>query len=409
MPLFFTGDELGNIKSLRVSPGVPSELTLLNSNSAKSSVAALSVSAGSTSKSVVAAYADGSVTTFDLQDDNELRISEQWKETRLKADQSYVGLQATDRGVYTCTSNGALRLVPAGAKEKRPILGCLPSRLCAWRIDSGQTTFAYGGDEVEPSVWSTEKALTAEPASSSDSSCTKRKRDALFPGEIWRAKNIQNDGLGLRQPVRITSLAYLSTSTTLPNLLTGTQFGDLRRYDTKAARRPVSNWKGVGKVGGINVIEKGLAEHEVFVSDRGSNLFALDMRNGRVIYSYKGFTMIVHIGLHLLNGLLGLSGAVTSIAPSPSILVSTALDRYCRIHTSFPPPAEAGQSQDNKGQVMEKLFMTSVPTVVAWDGVHSATLNPEPVADDDDVWEEMENVEDSDDESKGRKRRRNAE
>ncbi|KAJ6496629.1 hypothetical protein C8R47DRAFT_1263509 [Mycena vitilis] len=389
MPLFFTGDELGNIKSLRVSPGVPSELTLLNSNSAKSSVAALSVSAGSTSRSVVAAYADGSVTTFEL-DDNELRISEQWKETRLKADQSYVGLQATDRGVYTCTSNGALRLVSVGAKEKRPILGCLPSRLCAWRIDSGQTTFAYGGDEVEPSVWSTERALTAEPASSSDSSCTKRKRDALFPGEIWRAKNVQNDGLGLRQPVRITSLAYLSASTILPSLLTGTQFGDLRRYDTKAARRPVSNWKGVGKVGGIKVIEKGLAEHEVFVSDHGSNLFALDMRNGRVIYSYKG-----------------LSGAVTSIAPSPSLLVSTALDRYCRIHTSFPPPPEAGQSQDNKGQVTEKLFMTSVPTVVAWDGVHSATLGPEPVADDDDVWEEMENVEDSDDESKGRKRRRN--
>jgi ribosome biogenesis protein NSA1 len=27
---------------------------------------------------------------------------------------------------------------------------------------------------------------------------------------------------------------------------------------------------------------------EAFVSDHGSNLFALDLRNGRVIYSYKG-------------------------------------------------------------------------------------------------------------------------
>ncbi|KAJ7940687.1 hypothetical protein B0H13DRAFT_1586416 [Mycena leptocephala] len=297
--------------------------------------------------------------------------------------------QRKPRGVYSCTSNGALRLVPTGAEGKRPILGSLPTRLCAWRLGSDQTTFAYGGDEVDPSIWDTEKALTVEHASSSDSSGTKRKRDALFPGEIWRAKNVPNDGLGLRQPVRVTSLTYLSTST---SLLTGTQLGDLRRYDTRAARRPVSNWKGVGKTGGVKAIEKGLADHEAFVSDHGSNLFALDLRNGRVIYSYKG-----------------LSGAITSMAPSPSLLVSTALDRYCRIHTSFPPPPEAGQSQDNKGQVVEKLFMTSVPTVVTWDGVESAAPIPEPIVEDDDVWDEMENVEDSDDELKGRKKRRNAE
>jgi ribosome biogenesis protein NSA1 len=116
-----------------------------------------------------------------------------------------------------------------------------------------------------------------------------------------------------------------------------------------------------------------------------------------------------HIDMYRLNIFPGLSGAITSMAPSPSLLVSTALDRYCRIHTSFPPPPEAGQSQDNKGQVVEKLFMTSVPTVVTWDGVESAVTVPEPIVEDDDVWDEMENVEDSDDELKGRKKRRNAE
>jgi len=96
------------------------------------------------------------------------------------------------------------------------------------------------------------------------------------------------------------------------------------------------------------------------------------------------------------------------MAPSPSLLVSTALDRYCRIHTSFPPPAEAGQSQDNKGQVVEKVFTTSAPTVVVWDGVKTVASAPEPETEDDDVWDEMENIEDSDDESKARKRRRKA-
>ena len=112
--------------------------------------------------------------------------------------------------------------------------------------------------------------------------------------------------MGLRQPVRITSLTYLSPSTAGHHLLTGTQFGDLRRYDTRAARRPVSNWKGVGKVGGIRLVEKGLSEKsvnlnrctveqfliyqlsELFASDNGSNLYSIDLRTGGILYSYKG-------------------------------------------------------------------------------------------------------------------------
>ncbi|KAJ7709956.1 hypothetical protein B0H17DRAFT_905223, partial [Mycena rosella] len=370
MALFLTGDELGNIKSLRAALGSPPETNLLNSG--KSSVAALSVaSTASTSKSVAAAYADGSVSAFTLQD-NELQSLHQWKETRLKSEHKFVGLQATDKGIYSCTSNGALRLASTSEENKQQTLGSLPTRLCDWRLANDQATFAYGGNEVELSLWDTERAFAPEPVS--DSAGVKRKRDALFAGEIWRAKNIPNDGLGLRQPVRITSLTYLSSSTR-HHLLTGTQFGDVRRYDTRA-RRPVSNWTGVGKMGGIKVMEKGCAEHEAFVGDHGCNLFSLDLRNGRVIYSYKG-----------------LSGAVTSIAPSPSLLLSTALDRYSRIHTSFPPPPEAGQNQDQKGEVVGKVFMTSVPTVIVWDGVASVTTAPE-VEAEDDVWDEMENVED---------------
>lgn len=97
MPLFLTGDELGNIKSLQVTtPDVPSELKLLHATSSVA-VSALSIApTASTSKSVAAAYANGSITAFTLQD-NQLQISEQWKETRFKPDQNFVGLQVTDR------------------------------------------------------------------------------------------------------------------------------------------------------------------------------------------------------------------------------------------------------------------------------------------------------------------------
>jgi len=260
-------------------------------------------------------------------------------------------------------------------------LASLPTRLCDWRISSNQETFSCGGDEVELSVWNTEQTF----------SC-------LFPGEIWRAKNVPNDNLGLRQPVHITSLTYLtsSSSTDHHHLLTGTQLGDVRRYDTRAARRPVADWKGIGKMGGIKKVEKGFAEHEVFVSDNGCNLFALDLRNGGILCGYKG-----------------LSGAVTSIAPSPTFATSTALDRFSRIHSTSIPPQQAAQQVEKKGEVIHKVYMKSIPTVVIWDGdVANAGLNVdtrnegEDDSEDENVWDRLENVADSDGEDAPRSAKR---
>lgn len=155
----------------------------------------------------------------------------------------------------------------------------LPIRLYDWRHSPDGTSFAYGGDEVDLSVWDTERAFQApaESTTASNSGSKKRKRnDDLFPAEVWRARNVSsytllqpltskkqelsNDHLGLRQPVRITALTYLNVLSSGHDLAVGTQFGDLRRYDTKSGRRPVSNWKGLGKVGGLKAVEKGFAE-----------------------------------------------------------------------------------------------------------------------------------------------------
>jgi len=90
-------------------------------------------------------------------------------------------------------------------------------------------------------------------------------------------------------------------------------------------------------------------------------------------------------------GYKGLSGAVTSIAPSPSIIASTALDRYVRIHSTFPPPQQLGQQQEGKGEVLERAFMKSTPTVIIWDQAMKQT--PVAVLEDDDVWETMKTAE----------------
>ena len=95
------------------------------------------------------------------------------------------------------------------------------------------------------------------------------------------------------------------------------------------------------------------------------------------------------------------------MAPAPSLLVSAGLDRLVRIHSTFPP--QLGQ-QDRKGEVLQKVFSKSVPTVVAWD---QRAVEPQTAAEDaeeaeekeetDRLWEEME---DADDETSARKKQR---
>ncbi|RDB21318.1 WD repeat-containing protein 74 [Hypsizygus marmoreus] len=393
MHRFLTGDELGNIKTLRYSPDAPADAsrtttaTLYSGNSNSVTVLAVDPQAGGSKfvqalPSVAAGFSDGSASAFTLTDGDELKKVHDWRETRMRKEQRYIGLAVSEKRVFSCTSNGALRLTPLNTEDQTasPILSSLPTRLYDWRMSFNQETFAYGGDEVDLSLWDTDRAFSPRiqqdelsPASGSK----KRKRnDALFPGEIWRAKNVDNDNLGLRQPVRITALTFLSSSSITHHLAAGTQLGDVRRYDTRTARRPVANWK-IGKVGGIKTVEKGMSEHELFVSDHGYNLFAVDLRNGSIIYGYKG-----------------LSGAVSSIAPSPSVLGSASLDRFARIHSTFPPPLQAGHRQERKGEVLEKVFLKSTPTVIVWDQVVTPTTGPMAAAEEDDIWETMENIED---------------
>lgn len=116
---------------------------------------------------------------------------------------------------------------------------------------------------------------------------------------------------------------------------------------------------------------------EAFVSDHGSNLFALDTRTGRVLYGYQG-----------------ISGSVTSLAPSPDGLASTSLDRFFRVHSTIPPDSKS----DTKGLVLDRVYTKSIPTAVIWDPTHDDHLhltNDEDKEDGDKVWEEMEPVGDS--------------
>jgi ribosome biogenesis protein NSA1 len=64
-------------------------------------------------------------------------------------------------------------------------------RLCEWRLAPDKSTFSYGGDEVELSVWDLETAFAPKQPQPESPSSKKRKRASeLLPGELWRAKNV---------------------------------------------------------------------------------------------------------------------------------------------------------------------------------------------------------------------------
>ncbi|KAI0030741.1 WD40-repeat-containing domain protein [Vararia minispora EC-137] len=391
MVRFLTGDELGSVKSVRYDSSDRSvHVDTLrdggdNKQRAIQHLAVRSIHGSNETKTLVATvHADGSAGLYNLAE-NTLNILHEWNEPRLKERQKYVGLHVGGIGVFSCTSNGALRLMQTeGTDEPSSQTGVLPMRLTSWSLSSDEKTFAYAGEEVELSVWDVEKALSQVQRPSAPTAKKRKRGDDLFPGEMWRAKNLPNDFLGLRQPVRNTCLSYLPPPTQ-HSLVVGTYAGDVRKYDTRAQRRPVASWEKIGKISGITTLTPGQHEHELFVADGGCNLFCVDARNGKIVYGYQG-----------------IAGSINAASSSPGILVSASRDRYVRVH-SCSPLAEPGKLRHEKGKIIEKTYFQSIPTAVVWDqdvaGPTESTDGGIDVAegsndDGDDVWAGMQEVDD---------------
>jgi ribosome biogenesis protein NSA1 len=163
---------------------------------------------------LAAAFSNGSLLLSALKEDDTFEVLAKWNEPRL-SENKFIGLSLDDRycvliifslpisfiipsgcsAVFSCTSNGILRKASCNTGSVQTVDSTsLPSRLCDWRMSDNRETFAYGGDEVDLSVWSAELAWQHQPESStlSGSSSKKRKRgDDLFPAEIWRARNVR--------------------------------------------------------------------------------------------------------------------------------------------------------------------------------------------------------------------------
>jgi ribosome biogenesis protein NSA1 len=117
----------------------------------------------------------------------------------------------TASGVYSCTSNGALRLTSLGEHDAESQTAVLPMRLCEWRTAPDGKTFSYGGDEVELSVWDLEAAFAPkQPVPQPEGTKKRRRGNDLLPGELWRAKNARRDDpIAVPRPLLTSRLPWL--------------------------------------------------------------------------------------------------------------------------------------------------------------------------------------------------------
>lgn len=78
-------------------------------------------------------------------------------------------------------------------------------------------------------------------------------------------------------------------------------------------------------------------------------------------------------------------------------MASTANDRFARLHSTTPPPSREGQNLDHKGTVLERIYVTTVPTVVIWDETADEGKGVDTTEEqEDEVWNDMEQVSETD-------------
>jgi ribosome biogenesis protein NSA1 len=206
-------------------------------------------------------------------------------------------------------------------------------------------------------------------------------------------------------------------------IATGTKAGTVRRYDTRQ-RKPLDDWK-VAKEGGIGCIEAGKDEQyvhqpadkslslmllsELFFADRSSTLGALDLRTGRVLYTFSNISATPHYLLSIPSSPAWQQAEQEAKGPRFG-LASLASDATIRLHATNPPPIDNPKQNVSKGAIVSHaggvglgdILYMGPGEVVEHEVITGETESKDEQEEEDEVWEKMEDVEDgSEDGSEG--------
>ena len=216
-----------------------------------------------------------------------------------------------------------------------------------------------------------------------------------------------NNSLALRPPNHHLCLTYLPQLG--PNhLASGTKSGTVRTYDIRQ-RKPVHEWKAA-REGGVGTIAAGSDENQIIFSDRSNLLGALDIRTGRLLYSYPNMSCTPHALLSLPTP----PGPAFSSSPVLG-LATVSSDATLRVHSIIPSKKEGEKGNAGNGRKAKVEAMVGGVGIAnpLWNGWGEIAEPPKPKKegaedgeedeeddedeDDDEVWEGMSEVEDADD------------
>ncbi|CAI8048464.1 WD repeat-containing protein 74 [Geodia barretti] len=210
-----------------------------------------------------------------------------------------VGVARHDQILITCTDRGSLSFWPPEEKKWEREVG--KETCCMAVTDSPDSRVATGGRENPLKLWDTSQ-LSHTP--------------------IFTAKNVRPDRLGLRVPVWVNRVVFSPDHSGPQSILvTGTGYGEVRMYDTRAQKRPLLRTEYGGEP--ITALTMSPDGRYCVAGNSVGELVRFDLRaGGGVAGRYKGF-----------------GGGVTAVDVSGdgSILAACGLDRYLRTYSLDRP------------------------------------------------------------------------
>lgn len=216
--------------------------------------------------------------------------------------------QIQEEGEFQCESGGHIKTI--AKLNNHYITGFSNGVVKFWHddavttLESGENLYAFAQSSVEGNIIAT--GGKENPLKLWDLIKTNQ--------EIFTAKNVRNDWLNLRVPVWVTRAAFLDARR---RIVTGTGYHQVRLYDPLSPmRRPVLDMTfREHPVTGLSV-RPGM-ELQVVVGNTHGDMGLLDLRKGKMVNLFKGF-----------------SGGITDIQchPTAPFIVSCGVDRYVHVH-----------------------------------------------------------------------------
>ncbi|CAK4197013.1 unnamed protein product [Aphanomyces euteiches] len=325
------GDETGLVKNISLEA---SSAQLLSGSSQSRATSARYLAW--TDNDVVVARMNGHVDCVDIHGG-----ASPWSFTR---EGSPVGLGVISEygSIVRCNTAGRVEVVhPLHLKPNPPSFD-VGHDIQTLRVDPfGSHVIAIGGKERDVNLWNLETQQA-----------------------IFKAKNIPHDNLDMRVPVWVKAMAFLPSANDGHHLAVGTAYHQIRIYDTKTKRRPVSE----ASFGEHPITSLVVHENRVIFGDTAGNVNALDLRTFKHLGRYHGPV-----------------GSIRDIALHPSLpyMAAVGLDRM--VHVFHVDTRKAVHTYYAKQRLNAVLFTD--------EGVKPVPVaKPEPVepTDDDAMGEDDE-------------------